>query len=237
MARKNDNKIWIALGISVALLGAIVAVNYLYGWNNVLEDVQSMGKSVWFAFSDWIGVKNGNETVIMPEPYANDTDIVERGTNVTIIDRFVNISDRFLERFTNTSMSAIQAIRNVNTTALQEQLSSAIGASVEFINVTLDTGREVLIPLENATRRALGTSFNAFIEGVREEFEDFFSEENLQYLLSTIIEIPQSIVQSIQSMLSQLAGVGSGFMSGRENALPDLDAMTGAEVPYNRGAI
>lgn len=223
---KRDNRIWIALGISVALLGAIIAVNQLYGWNNVLEDVQSMGKSVWFAFSDWVDVKIGDQDVVMPEEYANDTDIVERGTNVTLIDRFVNLTDRVLERVADISTENVRAIRDVNVTALQNQLSSAIGASVEFVNVTLSTGRELLMPVENATRRALGESFNGFISGVRQEFENFTSSENIQYMLNTIIEIPQSIVQSIQSMLTQFTGMFSTPIARTSEQLPTYDAMT-----------
>lgn len=223
---KRDNKVWIALGISVALLGAIVAVNYFYGWGNVYEDVKSMGKSVWFAFSDWVDVKIGDQDVVMPEEYANDTDIVERGTNVTLIDRFVNLTDRVLERVADISTENVRAIRDVNVTALQNQLSSAIGASVEFVNVMLSTGRELLMPVENATRRALGESFNGFIAGVRQEFENFTSSENLQYMLNTIIELPQSIIQSIRDMLTQFTGMFSTPIARTSEQLPAYDAMT-----------
>ncbi len=223
---KRDNKVWIALGISVALLGAIIAVNQLYGWNNVLEDVQSMGKSVWFAFSDWVDVKIGDQDVVMPEEYVENEEIVERGTNVTLIDRFVNLTDRVLERVANISTDAVKAVRNVNTTALQEDLSNAIGATVEFVNVTLSTGRELLLPVENATRRALGESFNGFIAGVRQEFENFTSSENLQYMLNMVIELPQSIIQSIRNMLTQFTGMFSTPIARTSEQLPAYDAMT-----------
>lgn len=230
MARRNDNKVWIALGISVALLGAIIAVNQLYGWDNVYEDVKSMGKSVWFAFEDWVGVRHGNETVIMPEEFAENEAIVDTGgiqdavEEIPVISRAVDFGLRTLDRITNGTIRATQAIRNVNITVLQEQLSQTVGAGIEFVSVTLETGREVIAPIENATRRALGDAFDEFVSGLRQEFEAFFSEQNLQNIINTIIEIPQSIVMSIRNMLSQLTGGIYTMPSARvEN---DLDAYT-----------
>lgn len=234
---KRDNKIWIALGISLALLGAVIAVNYLYGWGNVYEDVKSMGKSVWFAFEDWIGVKNGNETVIMPEEFAENETIVDTGSGlqdaveeIPLINRVIDFGERALNRITNDTLRATRAIRDVNITVLQEQLSQTIGAGVEFVNVTLSTGREIIAPIENTTRRALGDSFNEFVSGLRQEFEAFFSEQNLQNIINTIIEIPQSIVMSIRNMLSQFTGSGTYTMPSAQYEygyeLPNVDAYT-----------
>ncbi len=240
---KKDNKIWIALGISLALLGSIIAVNYLYGWVNVYDDMKSMGKSVWFSFKDWVGVKDDDQIVVMPAEFAENETIVERGSglqdaveSIPTINRIIDLGERALNRITNDTLKATRAVREVNITALQEQLTETAGAAIEFVNVTLSTGREVLAPLENATRRALGDTFNQFISGIREEFEAFFSEQNLQMLFNTIIEIPQSIIVSIQNMLSTYSGgfvqpvarVENGRLVGTPISQTDVDAMTGA---------
>lgn len=236
---KNTN-VWIALGIAVALLGAVIAVNYFYGWDNVYEDVKSMGKSVWFAFESWVGVQKGNETIVMPEELSQNETIVETGTevgeairDVPLIGKIVNTTTGLIDRLTNGTMRATSAIQNVNITALTNSLESAVGAGIELVNVTLETGREVLAPVENTTRRALGDAFDDFISGIRQEFEAFFSEQNIQNLFYSIIEIPQSIIMSIQSMLYEFAGIGAPPAMPATSYDPRLeawnvDAITGA---------
>lgn len=239
---KRDNKIWIALGISLALLGSIIAVNYFYGWGNVYEDVKSMGKSVWFAFSDWVGVKNGNETVIMPEEFVENESIVDTGSGlqdvverIPFINRAVDLGSRVLNRITNDLPQATQVIRDVNMTALANQLSQTVGAGVEFVSVTLSAGRELLLPLENYVRRGLGEAFDQFLIDIRNDFDELLSMP--QMLLRTIIEIPQGIIQNIRNTISSSGAVSyttpsarveDGRLVGTPISKIDVDAMTGA---------
>jgi hypothetical protein len=175
------NNKYLAIGIALTLLGSVVAVQHFYGWGSVAEDVQSMGKSVWTQFSSWVGVKSGNESVIMPEEFIGDEEIIEKGTpiqdqaeKIPLLERLINISERVLNRVTKDTLSNIQHIKSINTTKLQEELTLAVGSGVEFVNVTLSTGREILIPLSNATRRALGKDLPVFLDSVSKSIGEFF---------------------------------------------------------------
>lgn len=232
---KNNRNVYIALAISVALLGAVIAVNYFYGWDQVYKDIQSMGKSVWFAFSEWLGVKTDNVTgessdtdkiVVMPEELAQNETIVQTGVSYNVsgvVGHILNITERAVNRITQSTMNVIQ---QVNVTELERSLSNIVGTGVEFVNMTLETGREVLAPIENRTRLALGDAFDDFIAGMREQFETFFSSDNIQYIIQSIIEIPQSIILSIRNMLSNLSGYSYDMPATSYSR--DVDAVTGA---------
>jgi hypothetical protein len=206
------NNTYLAIVVSVALLGAVIGVQYFYGWNNVKEDVTAMGKSVWFSFKEWVGVKTGNKTVLMPEELTEEKDIIETGleleTEVPIIGRFMETGERLINRFTNSTLKNIAYISNVNTTNLQNKLSDAIGTSVEFVNITLKTGRNVIMPIENATRRAMGGQFQAFVSNMRNSFEQLFTSGNIDYMLKSIMVIPQQVVFQVQNLIYELGHIG-----------------------------
>jgi len=207
------NNKYLAIGIALTLLGSVVAVQYFYGWDSVVEDVSAMGKNVWITFKDWVGVRSKNETVVMPEKFVEDEEIIQRDTKIQdqfeklpFLGRIIGLGERVLNRFTNESLSSIQYISNINTTKLQMELSSAIGAGVQLVNVTLSTGKEILIPIANTTIRYLGKELPNFVESITKTFDEFFSSHEIQLLLQSIIEIPQSIVASIQEALLSFSG-------------------------------
>jgi hypothetical protein len=206
------NNTYLAIAISVALLGAVIGVQYFYGWGNVAEDVQAMGKSVWFQFTKWVGIKTGNQTVLMPEEMTEEKDIVQTGlgieNNIPFIGRFIKAGESLLNRVTNDTLKNIQYISNVNTTNLQNKLSDAIGTSVEFVNITLKTGRNVIMPIENATRRAMGGQFQAFVSNMRNSFEQLFTSGNIDYMLKSIMVIPQQVVYQVQNLIYELGHIG-----------------------------
>jgi hypothetical protein len=229
------NNTYIAIGIAVSLLGAVIGVQYFYGWGNVAEDVSAMGKSVWFQFAKWVGVKTGNETTLMPEEYAEEQEIVETGTKVKeeverlpLIGRVIETSERVLNRLTNDTLKNIEYVSNVNTSRLQEELTKAIGTSVQFVNVTLSTGMKVLMPIENATRRALGEDLPRFFKSVSQSLEEFFTSNEMRTLIQSVIEIPQSVIMSIQEVLVSLTGTMFSGMSTGVSDTFELDAITGA---------
>jgi len=210
------NNKYLAIGIALTLLGSVVAVQYLYGWDSVVEDVGAMGKNVWMTFKEWVGARSGNETVVMPEEFVEDEEIIQRDTKIQdqveklpFVGRVIDLGERIINRFTNESLSSIQQISNINTTKLQEELSSAVGAGVQLVNVTLSTGVEILIPIANTTIRYLGKELPNFVESVTESFDEFFSSHEIQILIQSIIEIPQSIIASIQEAF--LSYTGSSF--------------------------
>jgi hypothetical protein len=85
-------------------------------------------------------------------------------------------------------------------------LSAAIGTSVEFVSISISKGREVLIPLESATRRALGEELPKFIASVQKSLQEFFSSAEIQSFVYSIMEIPQNVIQSIQGALISYTG-------------------------------
>ena len=207
------NNKYLAIGIAVTLLGSVVAVQYFYGWNNVKEDVNAMGKNVWVTFKEWVGARSGNETVVMPEEFIEDEEIIQRDTKIQdqveklpFLGRVIGLGERVVNRFANESLSSIQVISNINTTRLQKELSSAIGSGVQLINVTLSTGKEILIPIANTTRRALGEDLPEFIDKISKTFEEFFASQEIQMLIQSIFEIPQSVIMSIQEALLSFSG-------------------------------
>jgi hypothetical protein len=66
------------------------------------------------------------------------------------------------------------------------------------------------------------------MSGVRQEFENFTSQENINYMINTVIKIPQGIVKAIQSMLTTFSGTSSIFTAkpSASSTLPDVDAYT-----------
>jgi len=207
------NNKYLAIGIALTLLGSVVAVQYFYGWDSVVEDVEAMGKNVWVTFKEWVGVRSKNEIVIMPEKFVEDEEIIQRDTKIQdqfeklpFLGRIIGLGERVLNRFTNESLSNIQYISNINTTKLQEEFTLAIGAGVELVSVTLSTGVEILIPLANTTRRALGEDLPEFIDKISKTFEEFFASQEIQMLIQSIIEIPQSVIMSIQEALLSFSG-------------------------------
>ena len=172
-----------------------------------------MGKNVWVTFKEWVGVRSKNEIVIMPEKFVEDEEIIQRDTKIQdqfeklpFLGRIIGLGERVLNRFTNESLSNIQYISNINTTKLQEEFTLAIGAGVELVSVTLSTGVEILIPLANTTRRALGEDLPEFIDKISKTFEEFFASQEIQMLIQSIIEIPQSVIMSIQEALLSFSG-------------------------------
>jgi len=207
------NNKYLAIGIALTLLGSVVAVQYFYGWDSVVEDVGAMGKNVWVTFKEWVGVRSKNEIVVMPEEFVEDEEIIQRNTKIQdqveklpFIGRIIGLGEKVLNRFTKESLSSIQTISNINTTRLQKELSSAIGAGVQLVNVTLSTGAEILIPLANTTRRALGNDLPIFIDRISKTFGEFFSSHEIQMVIQSIVEIPQSIIASIQETLLSFSG-------------------------------
>jgi hypothetical protein len=66
----------------------------------------------------------------------------------------------------------------------------------------------------------------AFFKSVSQSLEEFFTSNEMRTLIQSVIEIPQSVVQSITTSLSSFTG--STFSSGITGVSDEIDAITGA---------